>query len=209
MRKGTLIVISGFSGTGKGTIVAELIKKYSNYELSISATTRPKRNYEEHGREYYFYSKDEFEKLISSDGLLEWTQYIDNYYGTPKQMVLDRLEKGKDIILEIEMDGAKKIKDIYEDALLIFLIPPSYSILKKRLIDRGTETLDIIAERLERAKEEVDYMYTYDYIVTNHQDKISDTCEAINTIIKANRYATRNNQKDIEKIKNEILQEKI
>ena len=139
-RKGCLVIISGFSGAGKGTVVKALMERFDCYALSISATTRQPRPGEENGREYFFKTKEEFEELIRQDALYEYAQYVSNYYGTPKAYVEEQLEAGKDVILEIEVQGALKVKEKNPDALLLFVTPPSAQELKRRLEGRGTET---------------------------------------------------------------------
>ena len=153
--KGILIVVSGFSGSGKGTIMKELLKQYDNYALSISATTRNPRPGEEDGREYFFKTVEDFEKMIAKEELIEYAKYVENYYGTPRAYVEEQLEAGKDVILEIEIQGALKVKEKFPDTLLLFVTPPSAEELKKRLIGRGTETMDVIEFRMNRAKEEL------------------------------------------------------
>ena len=138
--KGILIVVSGFSGSGKGTIMKELLKQYDNYALSISATTRNPRPGEEDGREYFFKTVEDFEKMIAKEELIEYARYVDNYYGTPRAYVEEQLEAGKDVILEIEIQGALKVKEKFPDTLLLFVTPPSAEELKSRLVGRGTET---------------------------------------------------------------------
>ena len=145
--RGILVVVSGFSGAGKGTLMKHLLEKYDNYALSISATTRAPREGEEHGREYFFHTKQEFEELILQDALIEYAQYVENYYGTPKAYVEKQLEAGKDVILEIEIQGALKVKEKFPDTLLLFVTPPSAEELKRRLINRGTETKEVIDYR--------------------------------------------------------------
>ena len=141
--RGILIVVSGFSGSGKGTLMKELLKRYPDiYALSISATTRAPREGEEDGREYFFISKDEFEKMIAKDELIEYARYVENYYGTPRRYVEEKMKQGKDVILEIEIQGALKIKKAFPDTLLLFVTPPSAEELQSRLIGRGTETMD-------------------------------------------------------------------
>ena len=152
--KGILIVVSGFSGSGKGTIMKELLKQYDNYALSISATTRNPRPGEEDGREYFFKTVEDFEKMIAKEELIEYARYVDNYYGTPRAYVEEQLEAGKDVILEIEIQGALKVKEKFPDTLLLFVTPPSAEELKSRLVGRGTETMDVIEFRMKRAKEE-------------------------------------------------------
>ena len=153
-KTGVLTVVSGFSGAGKGTLMKRLLECYDNYALSISMTTRAPRTGEEHGRHYFFVTKDEFEKTIEDDGLIEYAQYCGNYYGTPKAYVEQCLQEGKDVILEIEIQGALKIKKKFPDAVLIFVTPPDAAELRKRLVGRGTETDEVIDRRLSRAVEE-------------------------------------------------------
>ena len=154
-RKGILIVISGFSGAGKGTIMKRLLEEYpGQYSLSVSATTRQPRPGEAHGREYFFVSVEEFEKMIAENALVEHAKYVSNYYGTPRAYVEEQMALGKDVILEIEIQGALKIKEKFPDALLLFISPPSAKELKRRLTDRGTEDAATIASRLSRAVEE-------------------------------------------------------
>lgn len=172
-KKGSLVIISGFSGAGKGTIVKELMKNYDCYALSISATTRNPRPGEENGREYFFKTKEEFEELIRQDALYEYARYVDNYYGTPKAYVEEQLAAGKDVILEIEVQGALKVKEKNPQALLLFITPPSAEELKRRLVDRGTETMDVINGRMRRAAEESESMDRYQYLVVNND---LDTC---------------------------------
>ena len=166
-RKGVLVVVSGFSGVGKGTIMHRLIEKYEGYALSISATTRSPRAGEMDGREYFFHTKEEFRRMIARDELVEYACYCDNYYGTPRKYVEEQMAQGKDVILEIEIQGALKIKAKYPDALLLFIMPPSGAALRERLIGRGTETAEVIEARLERAKAEADGIDSYDYILVN------------------------------------------
>ena len=151
MSKGILVVVSGFSGAGKGTVMKRLLEKYNDYALSISVTTRNPRPGEEDGREYFFRTKEEFEKLIKEDALIEYAQYVENYYGTPRSYVEEQLQAGKNVILEIEIQGAMKVKEKIPEALLVFVTPPTVEELEKRLKGRGTETAQVIAERLARA----------------------------------------------------------
>lgn len=179
-RKGTLIVLSGFSGAGKGTVVKELVTKYG-YQVSISATTRSPREGELDGREYHFKTKEEFESMIQQDGFIEWAQYVGNYYGTPRAFVEEALEHGTNVILEIEVQGALNIKKQYPDAVLLFIAPPSANVLKERLIGRGTEDMDTVNKRLQRAKEESKDMLQYEYLVVN--DILSDCVEQVHQIV--------------------------
>ena len=179
---GVLSVISGFSGVGKGTIVKKLVAE-EDYALSISATSRAPREGEVHGREYFFLTRDEFHSMIESDGLIEWAEYVNNFYGTPREYVEERLAEGKDVILEIEPQGALKIKEMYPEAVLIFIVPPNAKELEKRLIGRGTEEAATIKKRLKRAAEETEYIDNYEYIVVN--DNLDDAVRDIHHIIQA------------------------
>jgi len=201
-KKGVLIVISGFSGVGKGTVVKKLIEKY-HYSLSISATTRAPRPGEIDGKDYYFKSVEEFRNLIDYNGFIEWAQYVENYYGTPRKYVEDELEQGHNVILEIEVQGAMHIKEQYPDAVLIFLTAPDAASLKKRLEGRGTEEPKVIAKRLKRAYEETDDMSHYDYLVVN--DDLETCVDNVNAVIVAEGFKTANNEKYITKTKQELL----
>ena len=179
--KGQLTVISGFSGSGKGTVVSKLVEKYG-YALSVSATTRAPRTGEQEGVHYFYKTVDEFKHLIDNNGLLEWAQYVDNYYGTPRDYVENMLNEGKDVILEIEMQGGLQVRDNVEDSLLIFMAPPSAAELKARLTGRGTEDTDTINKRLKRASEEIQYIDSYDYLVIN--DDLDECVDNIHSIIQ-------------------------
>ena len=163
--QGILVVVSGFSGAGKGTLMKELLKRYDNYALSISATTRAPREGETDGKEYFFVTKEQFEKMRDERKLIEYAQYVNNYYGTPKEYVEQKMAEGKDVILEIEIQGALKVKKRFPDALLLFVTPPSAEELRRRLVGRGTETLEVINARLARAAEEASGMEAYDYLL--------------------------------------------
>lgn len=201
-KKGVLIVISGFSGAGKGTLMKKMTADYDNYALSISMTTRNPREGEQHGREYFFVTKEEFEDRIAHDGMIEYATYCDNFYGTPKAYVEEQLENGKDVILEIEIQGAHKVKEIYPDALLLFVMPPSAEELYRRLTSRGTETKEVIAKRMARAVEESEGIDTYDYIVVN--DKLEDCIAQINTIVEAAHNTPKKNEEFIDTIRKEL-----
>ncbi len=181
MSKGLLIVYAGASGVGKGTVMKQLLKSDENFRLSVSATTRSPRPGETNGVEYHFVSKDDFEKLIADDGLLEYANYCDNYYGTPKKAVFDMLDSGIDVFLEIEIKGFLQIKEKYPDCVTIFLLPPSIEELEKRLTGRGTETPDVIKKRLMTATQELKYAQQFDYTVIN--DDVEDTTKQILDII--------------------------
>ena len=183
-QRGLLIVLSGPSGVGKGTVRKELFSQpNTNYEYSISMTTRNPREGEVDGVDYFFKSREEFEALIEQGGLLEHAQFVGNYYGTPLAYVNETLDAGRDVFLEIEVQGAKQIREKAPDALFIFLAPPSLSELKSRLVGRGTETEDVIAKRIATAEEELEMMSLYDYVVEN--DEVANACDKINAIIKA------------------------
>lgn len=201
MKKGFLIVISGFSGAGKGTVVKKLVEKYG-YSLSISATTRAPREGEENGREYYFKTEAEFQNLIDYNGFIEWAQYVDNYYGTPRKFVEKEMAEGRDVILEIEVQGAMNVKQQYPDSIHIFVSAPDAESLKSRLVERGTESETVIAKRLKRASEEADDMKEYDYIVIN--DDIEECVDTIHSIIVSNKCLKNNNLGFMENIKQEL-----
>ena len=150
--RGILIVVSGFSGAGKGTLMKELLKTYDNYALSVSMTTRKPRPGEEEGKSYFFVDKDTFEETIAKDGLIEYASYCGNYYGTPREYVEACLDNGRDVILEIEIQGALKVKEKFPEALLLFIMPPSAEELKRRLEGRGTESEEVICQRIARAQ---------------------------------------------------------
>ena len=199
--RGVLTVISGFSGAGKGTVVKQLLQEY-DYGLSISATTRSPREGEQDGREYFFKTKEEFEKMIREHQLIEYAQYVGNYYGTPKEYVVQQLEQGKDVILEIEMQGALRVREILPEVNLIFLTPPTVDELERRLVSRGTETAEVIRERMARAKEESAYMKEYDYVVIN--DDLDECVENVHQPIRSLHYKREQQEGFIQKIKQEF-----
>ena len=200
--KGILIVVSGFSGAGKGTLMKQLVHAYDNYALSVSMTTRKPRPGEQEGREYFFVNQEEFEEKITNNGLVEYAQYCDNYYGTPREYVEKQLEKGKDVILEIEIQGALKIKEKFPTALLLFVMPPSAAELKKRLEGRGTESLEVIKKRLMRASEEAEGIENYDYIVIN--DKLEECVSQMHSLIQAAHFSPSRNEEFIENMRKEL-----
>ncbi len=201
MKRGILIVISGFSGAGKGTIMKELIQKY-DYFLSVSATTRKPREGEIEGKDYYFHTVEEFQQMIDNGELIEWAEYVGNYYGTPKKHVEEQLAEGKDVLLEIEMQGGMLVKEQFPEALLIFISPPSAKVLKERLTGRGTEPPDEIEKRLLRAVEEVKYMKDYDYIIVN--DDLEESVQKVNDLIRYDHYKACNSLPLIEKMEHEL-----
>ncbi|MDO4284763.1 MAG: guanylate kinase [Eubacteriales bacterium] len=188
-RKGCLVVISGFSGAGKGTIVKKLMKQYEGeYALSVSMTTRQPRPGEVDGREYFFVTKERFEQEIASNGLLEYAGYVDNYYGTPRKYVEEKMAEGKDVILEIEVQGAKQIKQIFPEAVLLFVTTPSAEILKERLVGRGTESEEKIAQRLlQAATREAPAIPDYDYLIVN--DELDECIAHVRSVIESARSA--------------------
>ena len=199
--KGILVVVSGFSGAGKGTIMKELMKK-DEYALSISATTRKPRQGEEDGKSYFFKTHDEFEKMIQQDDLIEWAEYVGNYYGTPKSYVESQLNEGKNVLLEIEMQGGMIVKEKFPDALLIFITPPSADVLHDRLVGRGTEDMETVNKRLHRASEEASYMDSYDYLVIN--DRLEDAVENLHSIISNEQCKVSNSHDMIQEMKKEL-----
>ncbi len=183
--KGNLVVISGPSGAGKDTIVNELKKINNNIWLSVSMTTREKRGKEEDGIDYFFVTEEEFKEKINNDELLEYAIYNNNYYGTPKEKIQKYLNKGIDVLLIIEIQGALKVKEKVDDALFIFILPPSMEELRKRLTNRNTETKEKILERFKKAYQEINEVTKYNYVVIN--DDIIKATEKVNAIILAER----------------------
>ena len=201
--KGILIVVSGFSGSGKGTLMKELLTRYTDtYALSISATTRSPREGEVDGREYFFVSKDEFEKMIAKGELIEYARYVENYYGTPRDYVEKKLEEGRDVILEIEIQGALNVKKMFPDTLLLFVTPPSAEELKRRLVGRGTETMDVIESRMNRACEEAEGMENYDYLIIN--DSLDKCVEEMHDIIRGEHRRSSRNREFMREIKEDL-----
>ena len=190
-RKGQLIVISGFSGAGKGTVVKELVQKYG-YSLSISATTRAPRSGEVDGKDYYFKTEAEFRNLIDYNGLIEWAQYVDNYYGTPRKFVEDELAAGRDVILEIEVQGANIIRKQYPDAMLLFITTKDVKTLRERLAGRGSETKEQVDKRIRRAAEESVMIDKYDYIVIN--DDLPTCIETVHSVILGGKCKRERNE---------------
>ena len=202
MSKGKLIVISGFSGAGKGTVMKELVKS-DNYALSVSATTRDPRQGEVEGESYFFKTKEQFEEMIKADALVEYACYVGNYYGTPKAFVEEKMAEGKDVLLEIEIQGALKIKEKYPDAVLIFITTKDAKTLKERLTGRGPETEEVINQRLARAAEEAEGVEAYDYIVIN--DILEDCVKTVDRIIKSEHNRTSEKLSTIQDIRMNLV----
>ena len=201
MNKGRLIVISGFSGAGKGTVVKKLIEKY-DYSLSVSATTRKPREGEVDGKDYYFKSVEEFMSLIDYNGLIEWAQYVENYYGTPRKFVEEEIAAGRNVILEIEVQGAMNIKAQYPNAILIFITTKDIETLRERLVSRGTESKEVIQKRLSRAAEEATSMEQYEFIVIN--DDLETCVDAVNSIVVSEACRKENRTQFLIDIKKQL-----
>ncbi|EIW01033.1 MULTISPECIES: guanylate kinase [Thermoanaerobacter] len=201
--KGLLIVLSGPSGAGKGTICKALMEKEKNLKLSISATTRQPRSGEIEGKNYFFKSEEEFEKMIENDSFLEWAKVYGHYYGTPKDFVLKNLEEGNDVVLEIDIQGALKIKEKFPEGVFIFILPPSMEELKNRIKKRGTETEEEIIKRFKSAYEELNYVSRYNYVVIN--DSVEEAVEKIRAIIIAEKCRVDRNKDLYLEIKEELV----
>lgn len=204
MSKGMLVVISGFSGVGKGTIVKELVSRYDNYVVSVSATTRNPRPGEEEGVSYFFKTDEEFEKMIENNELIEHAGYVGHYYGTPRAFVEKNLDDGKDVILEIEVQGAMNVKKQYDNAVLIFVTAPGADVLRERLVGRGTETEDVINRRMERAAREAESASCYDYVVVN--DNLEECVETVDRIVKSAHNKTSERIALIDTIRKELAE---
>lgn len=200
--KGVLTILSGFSGSGKGTVVKRLLEKFDNYAVSVSVTTRKPRPGEEEGKAYFFRTQDEFDRMVREDAFLEYASYVDHSYGTPRSYVEENMEKGRDVILEIEMQGAMQVKKKMPDALLLFVTPPTAEELKRRLSGRGTETEDVIASRLKRAREEADGMENYDYLVIN--DTVEECVDTVHSLIQNQHLKMNANHDFVRKIRKEL-----
>lgn len=205
--EGKLLVISGLSAAGKGTIASELVKRFDNYVLSVSATTREKRGNEVDGVHYFFVTKDKFTEMINNGELLEHAEYVGNYYGTPKKYVVDKLDKGINVILEIEMQGALQVKKIYDKAVLVFFLPKDAKTQRERLVKRGRDSGEQIEKRVRQAIVDAGYAKHYDYVLVNDdlEDSIKDVQEIVN-----GTYDKRNNKeamKKLEKIVQDIKEE--
>ena len=194
------MVISGFSGAGKGTVSKALADTYG-YSLSISATTREPREGEVDGREYFFKSEADFLKLIEHNGFVEYACYVDHYYGTPRSFVEEELALGHVVILEIEVQGAMKIREQYPDAILVFITAPSVEVLKNRLVGRGTESPEIVEKRMHRAVEESKDIDQYEYIVSNEEGKLSECMATIHSIVESEGCRVRARKEFVESLR--------
>ena len=202
VQKGILVVVSGFAGAGKGTIMKQLVSEYDNYALSVSATSRNPRPGEVDGVNYFFKSREEFEEMIKNDELIEHAEYVGNYYGTPKAFVEKQLQEGKNVILEIEVQGAMNIKAQYPNAILIFITTKDVDTLYERLKGRGSETDDVIKKRMTRAAEEAESMEAYEFIVVN--DDIEECVDAVNSIVVSEACRKENNTEFMIGIKKQL-----
>lgn len=202
--EGKLLVISGLSAAGKGTIAKELVDRFDNFVLSVSATTREKRGNEVDGKDYFFISKEKFDDMISNDEFLEYAKYVNNYYGTPKKYVEDMIKNGKNVILEIEMQGALQVKKIYDKAVLVFFLPKDAKTQRERLISRKRETLEQIEERIKQAIVDAEYAIHYDYVLVNENidDSIKDMQEIVDG--KYDKYKNKKSLLILEQIVKDI-----
>ena len=197
-KKGLLIVFSGPSGAGKGTVLAEFWKNNENVKYSVSATTRKPRPGEVDGVHYHFVSREAFEEMIAKDEIVEYTEYNGNYYGSPAAPIRKLNEEGFDVLLEIEVDGARQVKEKFPDALSIFILPPSFEELARRLTGRNTETEEEIARRLDTAKKEIALAYEYDYVIVN--DEVEKAAEKLSAVITAAKFSKKFNREIIEEV---------
>ena len=195
--KGILIVVSAPSGCGKGTILAEVLKD-EKFFYSVSATTRSPRPGETDGVNYHFLKKEQFEELIASGGMLEYAQYCDNYYGTPKEKVMEKLNEGKHVVLEIEVQGAMQIREKCPEAVFIFIAPPSVGELRTRLSGRGTETAEVIEKRVSEAAHEISFADRYDYVIVN--DVLEEAIEDFRTVVRAEELKSVNQKNIIDEV---------
>ena len=191
-KKGMIIIVSAPSGAGKTSICDALIKSDKNIVYSVSTTTREPRKGEKNGREYYFTDDGTFKKMVKKNLFVEWAKVHDHFYGTSKKVLEQTINKGKDILLDIDVQGAVKIKKQYKDALMIFITTPTLKILKERLIKRNKDSMDVIKTRLENAKKELTYLPKYDYLILN--DKLDESIEKAKSVICAERLSIKRNK---------------
>lgn len=196
--KGILFILSGPSGVGKGTVRGRLFQQETHLKYSVSATTRNKRPGETDGVDYFYKTTEEFEQMIQANQLLEYAKYVNNYYGTPKTYVEEQLEQGNDVFLEIEVQGALQVKRNFPEGVFIFLFPPSLDELKNRIVSRGTESTDLVINRLKEAKKEIDMMSEYDYVVVN--DDVDVAVSKVKAIIKSEHCKRERIEKQYKKI---------
>ncbi len=189
--RGLLMVVSGPAGAGKGTICGAFMERHPEVHLSVSATTRAPRAMEQEGIHYYFLHKQQFEQMIQDGNLIEWAKFCDNYYGTPRAIVEEKLAAGQDVLLEIEVQGAMQVKEKFPEAVLIFVLPPSMEELRSRIIGRGTETMDVINKRMARAEEELNMAQQYDYFILN--DVIEDAVNRLESVVQAEKIKISRN----------------
>lgn len=195
IRKGVLLVVSGPSGAGKGTICKALLERNPNIKISVSATTRSPRAGEVEGVNYHFLTKEVFEERIAADGFLEHARVYDNYYGTPKDNVMATLVSGEDILLEIDIQGAMQVRDRMPDGIYVFILPPSMSELKNRIIKRGSETEESLNKRFNSAYQEIDFIKKYDYYIIN--DNLENAVSTLESIIHAEKHRVVKDMADI------------
>lgn len=190
-QQGVLIVLSGPSGTGKGTICKELLRSYPNLQYSVSATTRTPREGEANGVNYWFITRDEFQTMVENDELLEWAEVYGNFYGTPRRYVQQQLDSGKDVVLEIDIQGAMQIKNKFPQGVFIYVVPPSLEVLADRIYKRGTDSMDTIKKRLSCASTELESAYNYHYVIVN--DSVGAAVAKVEAIITAERCRVERN----------------
>lgn len=195
---GILFVLSGPSGVGKGTVRKKLFEQDTELQYSISMTTRDMRVGEKEGVDYFYRTREEFEKMVSNNELLEYAQYVNNYYGTPRAYVEETLKKGKDVFLEIEVQGALQVQENFKEGVFIFLFPPSLDELKNRIVSRGTETEDLVINRLKEARNEIEMMHAYDYVVVN--DDVNEAVDRIKAIIQSEHLRRERVEKQYKRI---------
>lgn len=202
MYGGLLIVISGPSGSGKGSLVKRLLERNKEMAFSVSATTRQPRRGEVNGRHYYFKTLSEFKSMIESNEMLEWVEYCDNYYGTPAKGIFEQLSRGQDVILEIDVEGAMKVKERCPDSVLVFILPPGFPELRKRIEMRGTERGRILERRLMHASREIKYVKEYDYLIMN--SNLFTAVKDMEAVIRAEKLKTKKNNDLIKQFEKQL-----